>query len=562
MQEDTQQRQKSESKVYDLPLTDADKFDRDAENIINATQIERYELPIGIARCCAYGFIAVFLLFILWSSLAKIDVVARAAGQLRPYGSPKLVESELSGKIVKIDVHEGSIVKQNDPLVELDAASYKNDLDQRVLAAKQEKIKLAQIQQGRDALMAILKTPNVLPAAASDLGDLSQVVTDVYTTQQALTQARYDAAAGGRSSDRAPGDMSSLIGMKAQLESEQTQKQQQLTLLRSEHQKEEVEKKATIASLKQQVESQKQLLAEAKQSLHTSRQQLQDYETALDIGVSQVQYLDVKQKVGESERQMIDDKNALTNLQNQLDIANLELPRWKLQSQSETLTLESEINSTVGSLGDIQIKMRGSTKDLEDAITKANAAIQHARAALTDQTSQMAQQLAVVHQTERAEDDARLIVEKATITAPMSGTTTGIVVRAAGEVVTAGEELMKILPSQSDMIVEANVSDADIGFMSPGQKVKLKLDAFPYQDFGVIDGTVTEIEQYPEADRTKGYVYLVRIRPNQMYINARGKQIQLKEGLTCECDIILRKMSVLQVLMRPLARYGYLNVKS
>ncbi|HEY9719933.1 MAG TPA: HlyD family efflux transporter periplasmic adaptor subunit, partial [Trichormus sp.] len=150
----------------------------------------------------------------------------------------------------------------------------------------------------------------------------------------------------------------------------------------------------------------------------------------------------------------------------------------------------------------------------------------------------------------------------ATITAPMSGTTTGIVVRAAGEVVTAGEELMKILPSQSDMIVEANVSDADIGFMSPGQKVKLKLDAFPYQDFGVIDGTVTEIEQYPEADRTKGYVYLVRIRPNQMYINARGKQIQLKEGLTCECDIILRKMSVLQVLMRPLARYGYLNVKS
>ena len=564
----------NEDKVYATSLLDAGDVDDAPEAVLNEMQIERYELPVGTARRVSSVLAGMMVLFLAWSCFAPIDVVAKAAGQLRPYGKPKLVQSELNGKIAMIAVGEGTQVHKNDVLVTLDSSIRKDEYQQRLLALQQEKIKMQELLQAADALSAILKNPQELPAVVNDTGNVAQIVNDVYAGAKTLSQARYDAGSAGASPGVAiseapgmriptvPGEMSDLRDMFAQLNNERGQKEQQITLLRNQFQKEETQRKSKIAALQEQINMHSQMLNELLQSQNLSRQQESDYAKVLDIGVSQVQYLDAKQKVESANKQVLDEKATIDSLKNDLEFARLDLPRWRLQSDNEILELDSDINKLSGSLRDVQIRMRGDAKTLEQAQSEFNVAMEKARAALANENAQIASEQESLKEAQSAAEESRHMLDQTIITAPMEGIVTGLNVRAPGEVVSQGEQLMQILPAHGDLIVEANVSNAEIGFVHKGETVKLKLDAFPFQDFGILEGKVFEIAQYPQSDGNSGFVYQVRIKPEHMYITNHGKVIPLKNGLTAECDIILRKVSVLQALLRPITGMNYLSIKN
>lgn len=551
-----------ETRVYSIPLSQAGRLDEGMDRIVNQAELERYELPVDTARKVALGLVAMLAIFCLWTAFARVDIVASAPGQLRPYGKPKLIQSELSGKIRKIEVSEGEHVYQNEVLVELDPSIYKEQLDQKMSEAKKERIKLKEMEAARDAFESILKTPTALPSIGSDIDQVSQTINDVYSTQKALVQAKYDASTNSSSSSKAtqpPGEMSDLTDMLTQLAKESEEEKQQIALLRSQNEKEESQRKHKIESIKQQLLTHAQMLEELNQDLNLSRQQEKDYAKVIDVGVSQVQYLDIKQKTAEASKKVLEEKNTISTLQNDLDFQTLDLPRWKIQCQNEILKAQTEIINTASKKRDIDIRMRSSTKDLDQAQAKADAALERARAALSGEEAQIATQKEAVTAADDSTETARRLLDKMKIQAPMTGTISNIAVRAPGQVVSPGEQLMQILPDRGEIIVEANVRNSDIGFVHRGQDVKLKLDAFPYQDFGILHGTVAEIEPYPESDKNG---YLVRIMPLQMEVVSHGTKIPLKEGMTANCDIILRKMTILQALLRPFMGVKYMNMKS
>ena len=120
---------------------------------------------------------------------------------------------------------------------------------------------------------------------------------------------------------------------------------------------------------------------------------------------------------------------------------------------------------------------------------------------------------------------------------------------------------MEILPDKSDLVIEAKIENKDIGFVKEKQPVKIKLDAFPFQDFGVINGVVEEVERYPEKLEKKGYAYTVWIKPNQDYIKARGKEVKLRSGLTATVEIVVRQVTVLRALLNPIAKFTDISIK-
>lgn len=550
-------------KVFSFSLLESGREAESAESIITETQIERIELPVGIARTVSSALAAMMALSFAWACFAPIDVVAKAPGQLRPYGKPKLVQSELNGKISGIAVKEGTRVNKNDVLVTLDSSIRKDEYDERLLALQQEKIKLEQLEQAIQALNSILKSPSSLPAVVTDIGNVAQTVNDVYSSQKTLSQAQYDASGSiGSRNTAAPGEMADLKDMLVELSNEKAKKEEQISLLRSQFEKEEAQKSAKISALQEQLDTHNQILLNLMQSQNLSREQEADYAKVLDIGVSQVQYLDAKQKVENGNKQVLDEKATINSLRNDLEFARLDLPRWRLQSDNEILNLDTDINKLTGSLRDVQIRMRGDAKNLGLAQANYNVAIERARASLLSETEQLASEQEAYKQAGAAAEESKHLLAQATITAPMAGIVTGLNVRAPGEVVNQGEQLLQILPDQGELVVEALVKNAEIGFVHKGDNVKLKLDAFPFQDFGVIEGTVFEVAQYPQTDKDGNYVYQVRIKPKQMFISSHGKSIPLQNGLTAECDIILRKVSVIQALLRPLSGMNYLNVKN
>jgi membrane fusion protein len=118
---------------------------------------------------------------------------------------------------------------------------------------------------------------------------------------------------------------------------------------------------------------------------------------------------------------------------------------------------------------------------------------------------------------------------------------------------------MEIIPSDSVLQAALFVPTRGIGFVQPGQKVRILYEAFPYQQFGTYDGRVNEISQtiLTRSDASgpielKEPAYRVTVALDRPDIDAYGKRIPLQADMLLRADIILEKRSVMRWFIDPL----------
>ncbi len=100
---------------------------------------------------------------------------------------------------------------------------------------------------------------------------------------------------------------------------------------------------------------------------------------------------------------------------------------------------------------------------------------------------------------------ARLKTADMTLRSPIDGTVSGSTVTSVGQVLTVGEQVMQIVPSDTKLEIECYLPNADIGFVRMNQDAVVKIDSFPFTDYGTIDGRVTRVAHdaipQPDADQ-------------------------------------------------------------
>jgi membrane fusion protein len=100
------------------------------------------------------------------------------------------------------------------------------------------------------------------------------------------------------------------------------------------------------------------------------------------------------------------------------------------------------------------------------------------------------------------------------------------------------------------------VPSSAIGFLEKGQKVKIAIDAFPYQRFGTIDGVITSLAESPISERMPSgetaSVYMVRAKLNNSSMSAFGRREKLLVGMTLSARIIMENRSLIEWLFEPL----------
>jgi hemolysin D len=138
-----------------------------------------------------------------------------------------------------------------------------------------------------------------------------------------------------------------------------------------------------------------------------------------------------------------------------------------------------------------------------------------------------------------------------TIAAPLDGIITELAIRGPREVVQAGQQIAAIAPAGVRLLVEAQVPNQDIGLLEKGLPAKLKFDAFPFQDYGVVPGTVIDISPDAQTDERLGSFYKVMIAPQRTEVVAKGKTIQLRPGLTVTAEVVTERRSVLSLILEP-----------
>lgn len=90
------------------------------------------------------------------------------------------------------------------------------------------------------------------------------------------------------------------------------------------------------------------------------------------------------------------------------------------------------------------------------------------------------------------------------IAAPVSGLITTLEAGNAGRVLQAGQTVATIAPAGAPLVAEVRVPNQDIAFIQKELPAKLKLDAFPFQDYGTIEGTVVEVAPDAQFDKDLG----------------------------------------------------------
>ena len=118
---------------------------------------------------------------------------------------------------------------------------------------------------------------------------------------------------------------------------------------------------------------------------------------------------------------------------------------------------------------------------------------------------------------------------------------------------------MEIVPADSALEAELFVPTRAIGFVRPGQEVRILYEAFPYQQFGAYRGRVTDVsETILTGNDASGPValkepaYRVTTALDRQDIDAYGKKIPLQDDMLLRADIILEKRSLMRWLLDPL----------
>ncbi|WP_417706157.1 HlyD family secretion protein [Rheinheimera aquimaris] len=144
------------------------------------------------------------------------------------------------------------------------------------------------------------------------------------------------------------------------------------------------------------------------------------------------------------------------------------------------------------------------------------------------------------------------------ITAPVSGRVTNLVAE-VGNRVQPGLPILTIMPGSAQLQAVLLVPTRAYGFVMPGQRTRLRFDAFPYQRFGLYNGEVIKTAQAivlpGEVDMPVAVqepVYRVEVALDSQYIRAYGNSVPLQSGMLLSADIVLEQRSLLAWLFEPI----------
>ncbi len=144
-----------------------------------------------------------------------------------------------------------------------------------------------------------------------------------------------------------------------------------------------------------------------------------------------------------------------------------------------------------------------------------------------------------------------------------------------GQVVTSGQEVMRVVPQDSKLEIEAYVLNRDIGFVNVGQEAVVKVESFPFTRYGSIKAHVTRIAKdaipapdasaiegdparparadgYAGGERTQNLVFAVELEPDVSAMSVDGFERPLTSGMAVTVELKTGSRRLLEYLFSPL----------
>jgi hemolysin D len=451
-------------------------------------------LPQVWTRGLLYFLVAFVSMILPWMILSKVDETGTATGRIEPKDKTIRLDAAVAGTVAEIRVKEGDSVKAGQTLLVLESELVKSELRQAQDKLEGQLNRLSQLKSSKNQLIVSLTTQQ------------QQNQSQQLEKQTQIDQARQN-----------------ILALKNAYE---LQKDERLSQV---NQAQQTLKNSLTAS--QLVES----------SLASSQREVQRYSKLNKAGVVPEINLVEKQDIAKDKQKLYEQTKSdiqqaklrlaeqQSSYERNLRQANADIEQAKLRLQEQERGYQTLTRS--GQLA--VLKIAEQQKNLDTDITALKSDIAQSKSQIDSLKFQLGQR---------------------ELKAPVSGILFQLPIQKAGSVVQLGTMVAEIASTNSPLIIRAQMATTESGSLRTGLPVKLKFDAYPFQDYGVVAGELIKISPNTvEVDTPNGKVaaYNLEIAIKQNCIPSADKCIPLRPGDTATAEVIVRQRRVIDFLLDP-----------
>ena len=189
-------------------------------------------------------------------------------------------------------------------------------------------------------------------------------------------------------------------------------------------------------------------------------------------------------------------------------------------------------------------------KQAENEYLQAEMNIFNAQTSYSEQINSSISEInSRLKQAESELERYQLSLEYQKITAPVNGYINSIAVNNIGEAVTSTQQIATIVPADSPIEMVCYVKNMDIADIKIGMEAEIKLEAYPYNKYGTVKGTVKYISPSSFNSEQLGSVYLVKLE-----ITDVPDSINIVSGLSGSVEIKTDKRTVMEYFLDPIIK--------
>ncbi|MDF5708080.1 MAG: HlyD family efflux transporter periplasmic adaptor subunit [Nostoc sp. S4] len=450
-------------------------------------------------------FLVIFVSIVLpWTMLSKVDETGTARGRIEPKEKTIKLDAAVAGTVAQIRVKEGDTVKAGQTLLVLESELVKSDLQQAQDKLEGQLNRLAQLNASKNQLFVSLATQQ-----------------QQNQSQQLEKQTQIDQA------------------------------RQNLDALKNAY---ELQKDEKLAQVNQ-----------AQQTLEHSRTSSKIVESSLISTQREVdRYSKLKQEGVVPEINVVEKQDIAKEKQKLYEQSKSDIEQAKLTLAEQKSSYERSIRQTNADIEQAKLRLKEQQRSYETLTRSNQLAVlkiaEQQKSLDTDITSLQSE----IAQNKRQILSLRFQLGQREIRATSSGTLFHLPIEKAGSVVQPGTMVAEIASLNSPLIIRAQMATTESGSLRTGLPVKIKFDAYPFQDYGIVPGELIKISPTTtEIDTPNGKVaaYNLEISLKQNCISSANKCIALRPGDTATAEVIVRQRRIIDFLLDPFKKLQQGGVK-
>jgi multidrug efflux pump subunit AcrA (membrane-fusion protein) len=476
--------------------------DEEAEEIDEAIFLQPIHPTTLLGGLFMIGTIAAA---VVGACIYKYPVTVKAEASVRPSGDLRIVQATAEGVVESILVKEHQVIKKGETIAIIDSS--KLQTEQRQLRSKRQQTEAERVQVqaqiGKQDSQIAAETERIHRTISTLQADLERIRREYQDSQINASSQVQEAE-------------SNLISTRGELAKAQT------------------DLKAAKANLEATAEA-----------LKAAKEKQTRYQKASEEGIIPLESLKEAELAVKQREQELEAQKQI-----------LEGKRESIEQQKQAITgAIARLDRAQAALNPSEAIVRAQEERIKEEKARGQATL----ATLNkEREGLIQQQINLNNQLETTRLSAQQLDRQLTqtiITAPVDGVLFKLNLKNVRQVVQPGQEIVKIVPSQTPLYIEAQVPASDIAKVQIGQTVQMRVSACPYPDYGTLKGKVIEIspDAIPseKAQKTNNF-YPAIVQPNHLILQQANKQCQVKLGMDGQADIVAREETLMRFLLRKL----------